>query len=111
MREDMTAKDKFISDVITPVKGTFDIKAMSRGEPGMPSRFKWRKRVYAVAEVIEKWKETSPRRGGSGEKYVRKHWYKIRTTEGEVMEIYFERKSVPKGQAKRRWWLYSVSSQ
>lgn len=111
MREEMTVGEKFVSETIVPVKGTFDTKAMSRGEPGLPSRFVWRKSEYVVAEVIRKWKETSPCNSGSKERYVRKHWYEIRTTGGLFMKVYFERKSMPRGQTKKRWWLYSVSDQ
>lgn len=107
----MMAKEKFISEAIEPVRGTFDTKPMSRGEPGLPARFFWRNSEYGVAEVVRKWKETSPCSSGSKEKYVRKHWYEIRTTDGSSMKIYFERKSMPRGQAKKRWWLYSVSDQ
>ena len=111
MREEMTAKERFVSERIVPAKGTFDTRAMSRGEPGLPSRFSWRKAEYGIAEVVRKWKETSPCSSGSKEKYVRKHWYEIKTTGGLRMKIYFERKSMPRGQAKKRWWLYSVSDQ
>lgn len=103
--------EEFISESIKPVKGTFDTEAMARGEPGLPARFVWRKVEYGVAEVIDKWKETSPCTSGSKEKYVRKHWYKIRTASGEVMKIYFERKPMSKSQRKMRWWLYSVSKE
>jgi hypothetical protein len=103
--------ERFVSEVITPVKGTFDTKTMSRGEPGLPSRFYWGKKEYTVAEVVQNWKEVTPCKSGGKEKYVRKHWYKIVTTDGMIMKIYFERKSLPKGQAKKRWWLYSVSEQ
>ena len=105
----MKVNEKFISETINPVKGTFDTKAMSRGEPGLPSRFKWRESEYGVAEVVRRWKETSPCSSGREEKYVRKHWYEIRTTDGLFMKIYFERKSMPRGQARKRWCIYSVS--
>ncbi|UCD19156.1 MAG: cytoplasmic protein [candidate division WOR-3 bacterium] len=111
MRKKMTTNEIFVSEIITPVKGTFDTKAMSRGEPGFPSKFRWRKKEYVVAEVAEKWKETTPCKSGGREKYVRKHWYKIVTTNGLTMKVYFERKSMSKGQAMKRWWLYSTLSQ
>lgn len=100
--------ERFVSELIIPVKGTFDTKAMSRGEPGFPARFYWGRMEYTVGKIVQKWKEPTPCKSGSREKYVRKHWYKIVTTNGVVMKIYFERKSMPKGQTKRRWWLYSV---
>ncbi|UCG29231.1 MAG: cytoplasmic protein [candidate division WOR-3 bacterium] len=106
----MTMNERFVSEAIKPAKGTFDTKAMSRGAPGLPSRFVWRKSEYGIAAVVRSWKETSLCKSGSKEKYVRKHWYEIKTTNGLIMKIYFERKSLPKGQARKRWWLYSVSN-
>ncbi len=108
MRKEIGQEEEFVCDPIKPVAGTFDTGAMARGEPGLPARFVWRKKEHTVDKILEKWKETSPCRSGSKEKYVRKHWYSIRTTDGLLMKIYFERKSLPRGQRKVRWWLYSV---
>ena len=110
MREKVNSNERFVSEPIKPVAGTFDTGAMARGEPGLPERFIWRKNEYAVARVMSKGKETSPCKSGAKEKYVRKHWYKIQTSSGEIMQIYFERKSLPRDQGKKRWWLYSVST-
>ena len=101
--------EEFVSEAIVPVEGTFDATGMTRGEPGLPSRFVWREREYAVAEVLEVWKETGPCRSGGGEQYLRKHWFKIRTDGDVQMTIYFERQARTKRQGKQRWWLYTVS--
>lgn len=101
--------EEFISEPIEPVAGTFDTAAMTRGEPGLPERFKWRDEEYAVADVLEAWKETGPCRGGGPEKYLRKHWYKIRTDSGLEMTLYFERQARSKRQDKIRWWLYTIN--
>ncbi|UCE49889.1 MAG: hypothetical protein JSW47_06990, partial [Phycisphaerales bacterium] len=71
--------EEFVSEPITPVTGTFDAAPMTRGEPGLPSRFVWREQEYAVADVLEAWKETGPCKSGSPEQYLRKHWFKVRT--------------------------------
>ena len=110
MREEMNRHERFVSESIRPVPGTFNTSAMAKGEPGLPSRFVWRKTEYTVTSVLGKWKETTPCKSGSKEKYVRKHWYRVRTASGEIMNIYFERKPLPKGQRKTRWWLYSISA-
>jgi hypothetical protein len=86
-----------------------DTGRMARGEPGLPGRFLWRGQEYVVERVLEQWKETSPCTSGSGERYVRKHWYRIRTTSGSEMRIYFERQARSARERKRRWWLYTVS--
>ncbi len=100
--------ENFISEIIKPVEGTFDTASMTRGEPGLPKKFTWREKEYEVSEVLEVWKETGPCKSGSDEPYLRKHWYKIRTTTGEIMTLYFERQARSKGQSKARWWLYTI---
>jgi len=102
--------EKFISEPIKPLTGEFRTAAMTRGEPGLPAKFIWRDTEYVVAEVLEAWKETGPCRSGSSEKYLRKHWYKIRTAEDEMMTLYFERQARAKSQAKARWWLYIIET-
>lgn len=100
--------ENFVGEQINPVKSTFDTKAMARGEPGLPKRFVWRNKEYKINTILEKWKEASGRKPGSKELYVRKHWFKIETTNGYIMKIYFERKAKSKTQWKSRWWLYSI---
>jgi hypothetical protein len=100
--------EEFISEPIKPVASTFNSAAMARGEPGLPGRFLWRRKEYAVADVLEVWKEDGPCKSGSPEMYLRKHWYKIRTADGLIMTLYFERQARSKGQQKIRWWLYTI---
>jgi len=103
----MTHKE-FISESIRPVPGTADAAAMARGEPGLPARFLWRDREVAVADVLERRKETSGCRNGSPEQYVRKHWFRIRTADGDVWTLYFERQARSRRDRTRRWWLHTV---
>jgi phosphoribosylglycinamide formyltransferase-1 len=102
--------EEFISEPIEPVAGTFNTTAMTRGEPALPERFKWRDKEYAVLDVLEAWKETGPCRSGSSEKYLRKQWYKIRTDSGPEMTLYFERQPRSKTRNKTRWWLYTINT-
>ena len=101
--------EQFISEPIIPAAGTSDPAAMSRGEPGLPSAFVWRGKRYEVAETIEAWKESGPCRSGGAERYLRKHWWRIRTGSGLEMTIYFERQPRSKRQNKTRWWLYTAA--
>ena len=66
---------------------------------------------YTVAEVLEEWKETGPCHHGSGERYVRKHWFRLRMASGEEMKLYFERHARSAKQMKQRWWLYTVATE
>jgi len=101
---------EFVSESIEPVPGTFDARGMTAGAPGLPKRFVWRDDEYSVAEVIETWKERSPCKHGSGEQYVRKHWFRIRTTGGEEMKLYFERQARSQRESRKRWWLYTITT-
>jgi hypothetical protein len=103
--------EEFVSEPIGPDIKAFDTARMATGEPGLPKRFTWRDREYEIAEVLEQWKDSGPCKSGADEKYLRKHWYRIRTTDGTEMKIYFERQPRSKGQAKSRWWVYTVESQ
>jgi phosphoribosylglycinamide formyltransferase-1 len=102
---------QFVSEPITPVAATMDARRMARGEPGLPGRFLWRDQEYEVAEVLEQWRETGPCKSGSDEQYVRKHWYRIRTTSGEEMKLYFERQARSGRERTLRWWLHSLSTE
>ncbi len=104
----MDRPEEFIAEQITPVTGTFDPAGMVHGEPGLPGRFRWRDQEYAVAEVLEKWKESGPCKSGSPERYLRKHWFKIRCTDGTQMTLYFERQPRATPQSRTRWWLYTI---
>jgi hypothetical protein len=99
----------FISEQIVPVDASFDTTGMAQGEPGLPQKFRWRKREFIVAEVLERWKEHGDCRHGSGERYVRKHGYRVRTMDGTVMRLYFQR-SAGRGKlsGKSRWWIQSI---
>ena len=98
--------DEFVSEPIKPVEGTFDMAGMSRGQPGLPGQFIWRNKEYTIADVLEKWKESGRCKSGSLDMYLRKHWFKVRCTDGTEMTIYFERQ--PRAKQKKRWWLYTV---
>jgi hypothetical protein len=102
---------RFVGESITPVMHGAAGAPVVPGEPIIPSGFTWRGREYRVESVLERWKESGPCRHGSPERYVRKHWYRIRMTDGTQMEIYFERQARSSRERKRRWWLFAVSDE
>lgn len=103
-------KKCFVSESIEPVVESADTGRMAIGEPGLPLRFKWRGVEYTMDVVLEQWRGTSPCSHGSGERYVKKHWSRFRTTTGMEMTAYFERQARRGGSPKSRWWLHSVST-
>lgn len=99
--------EKFISEPLKPVAATFDTARMAAGEPGLPNEFTWRGAAIRISKIRREWRETGPCRHGSGEQYVRKHWYEIEDERGRLMKIYFERQ--PRGKrAKALWYLLSM---
>ncbi len=92
-----------IGEIIHPIGPTADLAALNRREPGLPDQFKWRGQTYPITEVIKSWKSAGLGIGATSEKYLRKHWYLVKTEDGQLMTIYFDR------QPKRRYWvLYSI---
>lgn len=101
--------ERFISEAIEPVAGSFDTGRMAAGEPGLPRGFIWRGKPFAVDAVLRTWRETGPCHHGSSEQYVRKHWYEVRLTTGAVARLYFERQARSRSETRRRWWLFSLT--
>jgi hypothetical protein len=99
-------RETFVGEAITPADASFAVSAMATGAPGLPSAFAWKGKSYAVTEVLETWKEAGDCRNGSGERYIRKHWFRIGTAQGLEMKLYFERQARSSGGS--RWRLYSV---
>ena len=100
--------NSFVSEPIVPVPGTFDTAGMSRGEPGVPRQFRWRRKLFTVAQHLESWRDHGDCRNGSGERYVRRHIYRVRTDDGSILRLYFQRTTGRGPAPKTRWWLHSI---
>jgi phosphoribosylglycinamide formyltransferase-1 len=99
--------EHFVSEAIDPVVETIDTTHMVPGAPGLPQQFRWRRQTINVVNVLKAWHDTGPCRNGSGEKYVRKHWFEVETESNAKMKIYFQRQA-RRGKGKSRWWLFSI---
>lgn len=100
--------NEFISEPITPDARTFDAAAMATGVPGLPTGFTWRDRHFQIDAIISSWKESESCTHGSGERYLRKHFWKVRVMTGETMTLYALRKVKRGENPKQRWWLYTI---
>ena len=106
----MTSTAQFVGEPLKAVGATLDAARMAAGGPGLPQRFTWRGRDIRIVEVRRAWRETGPCHHGSGERYVRKHWYEVATASDGVMTIYFQRQ--PRGGRKTaRWWLFTIAGE
>ncbi len=99
---------ELISESITPHVGNFDAASMGRGEPGLPRGFTWRGKSVDVLERISTWKQSSREGGSAGDLYLRRHYYKLRTSDGCIWTIYFVRQTPRTGDPKNRWFLYTI---
>jgi hypothetical protein len=110
--------ETFVGEPIKPHEALFSASAMATGKPAAPQSFVWREQTYLLQQVLTEWKEAGNCSHGPGERYVRKHWFRVRVVEdlsqdgaadqiAEPLEmrIYFERQRRSSGS---RWWLYST---
>jgi hypothetical protein len=81
--------------------------AMSSGEPSPPRRVVWEAREYRVSSVKRTEDTTAPDRGGSGEKYRDRHYFRLLLEKGPTLEVYFERR--PRDR-KQRWWARAIDT-
>lgn len=102
-------REQFVGEAIQPDTATLDVRRMAIGEPGLPRCFTWRGSVIQVTAVRRAWRETGPCRHGSGEQYVRKHWYEVEDAGGRNLKVYFER-TPRRGSRGGRWRLYSIAA-
>ena len=102
-------ESEFVSEAIVPDPGTAATGAMARGMPGLPRGFTWRERHYTIGEVLREWKHSEAEgHTPGGERYYRKHYFKVRVDTGEAMTLYCVRHVKPGENPKKRWWLYSI---
>ncbi len=99
---------EFVSESITPDPGTFDVRSLAIGDPGLPTGFTWRKQHYSIVELIESWRESEAENHTSGEKYYRKRFFKVLVDTEETMTLYCVRHVKAGQSAKKRWWLYTI---
>jgi hypothetical protein len=110
VKSESASGEGFIGAAIQPVAGTIDPARMIAGEPGLPRQFQWGARTIGVVRVLRTWRETGSCHHGSGEAYVRKHWFEVLTDSGDTMKIYFERQP-RSGKNRNRWWLFTMKGQ
>jgi hypothetical protein len=102
--------EEFVSEPIMPGSGTFETAPMAAGLPGLPRWFTWRSTRHDVAEVLEAWKASGPEIGRlGGERYLRRHYFRLRMADGAVWVVYFVRHTPRNGSAKRRWFLLGAT--
>lgn len=106
--------EQFVSEAITPEPGAFQTELMSQGLASLPAGFTWRGRRYRITDCLSHTKQSANEgHTAEGERYLRRQTFQVKLDTGQTATIYFQRQA-PRGAgvkaAKRRWFLYSISS-
>jgi len=102
---------EFVSEKLVPHGDEFALAPVI-GEPALPLRFSWRRKIHEVKQVRRRWKGVSPdRTHGGDEQYLHRHWYELEMADGTCWTVYFLRQPSSARAAKARWWLYGVSTE
>lgn len=101
---------EFISERLTPHGDEFALPP-AIGEPALPCRFSWRRKIHEVKRIRRRWKGVEPdRTHGGDEWYVHRHWFELEMDNGTSWRVYFMRQPGSRRSAKARWWLYGVTA-
>ena len=86
-----------------------EIEVTTGGEVKAPVSFRLEDRQYIIAEILEQWPDYGYGKQPPKRKkwYHRRHrnYYRVKTTEGEVYEIYYDRGANLKYPELKKWFL------
>ena len=108
---------RFISE---PITVQFDVPPALDKKPGCPDRFLWRDQTFHVARKLKEWHDygrrgrmahnmrpahlqAARRRGSWG---VGRDYYRVRTANDRVFELYYDRAPDNAGDRGGSWFLY-----
>ncbi len=103
-----------------PIQVDFDVPPALEKTPPCPDGFVWEGRSYRVAEKLAEWRDYT-RRGrmarnmqpqhaavasGRGSLGVGRFFFRVRTGDGRVFDLYYDREIKSIGDRKGHWFLY-----
>lgn len=108
---------RFIAE---PVRARFDESPVLEKKPGCPNGFTWRGEDFRIVEMLSEWHDyrrrgrmarnmmpahaaTAERRGSWG---VGRDYYRVRTENGRIFDIYYDRAPKDAGHRKGAWFLF-----
>ena len=86
------------------------INVTTKGEVKVPVSFRLDDREYAIADILDSWhdhgfgKSSAHRKGKWWQRHHRSY-FRVKTTEGEVFEIYFDRGTKLEQIKRNKWFL------
>ena len=85
------------------------IEITTGGDVKVPLSFRLENREYIIAEILESWPDYGFGKNSSGRKrwWQRHHrnYYRVKTTGGEVYEIYYDRGTSLSHPELKKWFL------
>jgi hypothetical protein len=108
---------RFISEAVDV---EFDEEPALTKKPGCPDRFIWRGETHHVSEMLKEWHDfgrrgrmahnmraahltAAERRGSWG---VGRDYYRVRTGDGRIFDLYYDRAPKTAGHRRGAWFLY-----
>ena len=87
-----------------------EVEVSVSGEVKVPTAFRIDNREYVISEIVLAWQDhgfgpTTPSRKRWWQRRHR-NYYRVRTTEGEVFEIYYDRGTSLKHPERKKWILH-----
>ena len=104
-----------------PIEVQFDIAPVREKSPHCPNTFTWRTETFEVAEVLEEWIDYK-RRGRMARNMAPAHlasasrlgswgvgrfYFRVKTREGRIFEIYYDRAPEDADGRKGNWFLFA----
>lgn len=103
-----------------PIDVNFVESPLLEKKPGCPQKFTWRGTTFDIVEILSEWHEYkrrgrmarnmtpghaafAERRGSWG---VGQDYYRVRTSDGRIFDIYYDRAPKDVNHRKGGWFLY-----
>ncbi|MFH1032082.1 MAG: DUF6504 family protein [Chloroflexota bacterium] len=87
-----------------------EISVTVSGEVKAPTSFRVDDREYTISEIIEAWPDygfgRSPLRRKRWWHRHHRNYYRVKTTTGDVFEIYYDRGTNLENPERKKWFLY-----
>lgn len=107
---------RFIGEAI---RVEFDKAPLFSKKPDCPDRFIWREETFAIVEILEEWRDyrrrgrmadnmrpehaaVAEQRGSWG---VGRYYFRVRTDNGRIFELYYDRTPKDADQRSGAWFL------
>jgi hypothetical protein len=102
-----------------PIEVVFDQAPVLEKKPGCPDRFIWKETTYTIVEIRSEWHDYQ-RRGRMARNMQPKHakvasrhgswgvgqdYYRVRTSDGHIFDIYYDRAPTDVDHRKGSWFL------